>query len=605
MSDVFISYSRKDKVFVERLHEALLADQRETWVDWQDIPLTADWWHEIERGIEGTNTFVFVISPDAIASQVCRDEIDHAVRHNKRVVPIVRRDGFEMAKVHPVLSKHNWLFFRETDEFDRGFRDLVGAIEMDLGYVRSHTRLTERAVEWEGKQRNESFLLRGSDLEDAEQWLTQGASKQPQPTELQGEYLGASRRGETARQRAEAKKQRVFVGIVGGLAIASTGIAVFAFQQRRVAILQRNEARLSAQSSTSLNLSASKLTLEALAEGLKAGHNLKQWEKDLDSGTSMQVKANLQQVVYRINERNRLEGHSYVVRSVSFSPDGQTIASGSTDSTVKLWDLQGRELQTLKGHSSAVTSVSFRPDGQTIASGSTDNTVKLWDRQGRELQTLKGHSHHVYSVSFSPDGQTIASGSWGWGDNTVRLWDRQGQELQTLKGHGDAVSSVNFSPDGQTIASGSWDSTVKLWDRQGRELQTLKGNSGAVNSVSFSPDGQMIATGSDDSTVKLWDLQGRELQTLKGHSSSVSSVSFSPDGKTIASGSDDGTIILWNLNLDSLMTLGCDWLLDYRTNNPNGQQDRELNEACGETKQSQAVHKMSLWQKFVAWVWQS
>ncbi|KAM3094798.1 TIR domain-containing protein, partial [Phormidesmis sp. 146-12] len=531
MSDVFISYSRKDKVFVERLHEALLADQRETWVDWQDIPLTADWWHEIERGIEGTNTFVFVISPDSIASSICRDEIDHAVKHNKRVVPIVRRDGFEMAKMHPVLKKHNWLPFRETDEFDRGFRDLVGAIEMDLGYVRSHTRLTERAVEWEDKQRNESFLLRGTDLEDAEQWLTQGASKQPQPTELQGEYIGASRRAETARQRAEAKKQRVFVAIVGGLAIAATGTAVFAFQQQQVAndqkkeaIAQKKEAQnqseraeqekqnaqtekgnavkslklaetaqklaerrsqeakaalaraetarknesqqrqlaqqrqqqaevaqkseaeqkaralaskeladqktveakqqrdnaetqtqkalvatalaergrknaeLNAQSLTALNFSASNLTLEALAEGLKAGHKLKQWEKDLDGEAPMRVKAALQQVVYRINERNRLEGHSDAVRSVSFSPDGQTVVSGSHDGTVKLWDRQGRELQTLKGHSSSVLSVSFSPDGQTIASGSHDGTVKLWDRQGRELQTLKGHSSYVNSV---------------------------------------------------------------------------------------------------------------------------------------------------------------------------------------------------------------
>jgi TIR domain len=202
MTDVFLSYSRKDKAFVQTLHDALHAEQREIWVDWQAIPLTADWWHEIERGIEGTNTFVFVISPDSVASDICRDEIDHAVKHNKRLVPIVRREGFEMSAVHPMLSKHNWLFFRETDEFDRGFADLVRAIETDLEYVRSHTRLTERAVEWEGKQRNESFLLRGMDLAGAEDWLVQGASKQPQVTELQGEFINTSRRIEGNRQKA-------------------------------------------------------------------------------------------------------------------------------------------------------------------------------------------------------------------------------------------------------------------------------------------------------------------------------------------------------------------------------------------------------------------
>ncbi|WNZ45770.1 toll/interleukin-1 receptor domain-containing protein [Leptolyngbya boryana CZ1] len=104
MTDVFISYSRKDKLFVERLHNALKDQGRETWVDWQDIPLTADWWQEIERGIEGTATFVFILSPDSIASEVCTREINHAVKHNKRLVPIVYREGF--GHTHPALARH-------------------------------------------------------------------------------------------------------------------------------------------------------------------------------------------------------------------------------------------------------------------------------------------------------------------------------------------------------------------------------------------------------------------------------------------------------------------------------------------------------------------
>ncbi|HBL57444.1 MAG TPA: hypothetical protein DDZ80_02455, partial [Cyanobacteria bacterium UBA8803] len=102
------------------------------------------------------------------------------------------------------------------------------------------------------------------------------------------------------------------------------------------------------------------------------------------------------------------------------SPDGQTIASGSNDRTVKLWNLQGKELLTLTRHQGLVLSVSFSPDGQTIASGSNDGTVKLWNLQGKELLTLTGHQREVNSVSFSPDGQTIASASY---DGTVILWD--------------------------------------------------------------------------------------------------------------------------------------------------------------------------------------
>jgi len=242
-------------------------------------------------------------------------------------------------------------------------------------------------------------------------------------------------------------------------------------------------------------------------------------------------------------------GHTNFVTSVAFSPDRHTLASGSWDNTVKLWDVATqRELRTLAGHTEWVKSVVFSPDGRMLASGSDDHSVKLWEvATGHELRTLAGHTSNVNSVVFSPDGRTLASGS---SDNTVKLWDvATGRELRILAGHTDCVSSVAFSPDGRTLASGSSDKAVKLWDvTTGRELRTLTGHTGGVGSVAFSPDGRMLASGSSDFTVKLWDIAtGRELRTLAGHDDVVESVAFSPDGYTLALGNLDKTVTLWEV----------------------------------------------------------
>ncbi|KFA69571.1 hypothetical protein S40285_09195 [Stachybotrys chlorohalonatus IBT 40285] len=243
-----------------------------------------------------------------------------------------------------------------------------------------------------------------------------------------------------------------------------------------------------------------------------------------------------------------LEGHGGSVASVVFSPEGQRLASGSQNKTVKIWDAtSGDCIKTLSGHDDSVISVVFSPDGQRLASSSDDETVKIWDAtSGHCIKTLSGHDDRIISVVFSPDGQRLASGSY---DTTVKIWDAtSGDCIKILLGHNHWITSVVFSPDGQRLASGSHNKTVKIWDvTSGDYIKTLSGHDNSILSVVFSPDGQRLASGSLDKTVKIWDAtSGHCMKTLSGHDDWITSVVFSPDGQRLASGSLDKTVKIWD-----------------------------------------------------------
>jgi len=258
-----------------------------------------------------------------------------------------------------------------------------------------------------------------------------------------------------------------------------------------------------------------------------------------------------------------LIGHTSLVNSLAFSPDGKMLASGSEDQTIILWDVVTHQPcgPPLTDHTGPVSSVAFSTDGKMLASGSWDNTIILWDVTARWPlgPPLIGNTYVVQSVAFSSDGKTLA-GSWA---SDVILWDVATHRPlgPPLTGHAGTVPSVAFSPDGKTLASGSWDNTIILWDvATGQSfVPHLIGHASGVSSVAFSPDGQTLASGSWDNTVILWDVTTHQPLGLPftGHRSQVSSVTFSPGGKILASGGGDNAIILWDIDLESWQARAC------------------------------------------------
>ena len=597
MTDVFISYSRKDKDFVHQLNDALAAQERNTWVDWEDIPATADWWKEVTTGIEQADAFVFVISPDSVRSQVCRNEIDTALANNKRFIPLLRReivDAADQAAMHPVISSHNWIYFREIDNFDNAFKSLINALDVDLGNARTHTRLLVRAKEWEAGNHDPSLLLQGDDLRKAELWLAQAVAKKPTPTPLHAQYISAGRQAATNRQRRLLAGVSVALVVSIALAILSLFLFSEANTQRGIAdskaatatvaqgqaLVEADRANNNAATATvaqgqaqqqATAVSQERYTSQSIAmagqsqvelDGVRPERAVILALSAFQIKVTWQAERALAEAVEKLLEKHVLSGHTDIVTSVDWSPDAKRLVSASDDGTARIWDVKGTQLAVLEGNQGAVTRALWSPDGKLIAATGTNGTITIWsvvDQNPKLLYTLTGHTKKVNNLTWwgdkssAYDTQKIVTAS---DDGTAKIWDaNKGTLLFTLVGHTGAVNYAAFSPDGKHVATSSTDNTARIWDAQtGELLFTLKGHRANVIRVVWEGNNTRVATASADNTVKIWDATtGNEIFSLVGHIRQVTRVAWSPDGSLIATASADGTAKIWDAEDGTLM----------------------------------------------------
>lgn len=578
MNDVFISYSRRDSAFMKQLFEALKAANYQAWVDWEDIPKGERWLNEIYAGIEGANTLLVIVSPELLTSEICNVEITRALELKKRIVPIIRQDIDEKEVAGEwfnqdwedgarsnwkTLKAINWLFFRETDDFDTAFKSLLETLQTDIDYVRNHTRYLERAIEWEKNNRSSAFLIHREDLTTAQRWVEIGRDERPNPTVLHEEFIRASALG--AKQRTRVQRLAIgliLAGMFAVLAAIFAGIsannalddAAAAERRENIANTRVVEAAetldgLEQQSEIQRGVIES----QRLAE--EAIRVLEQDSRRRDIALLLSIRAlNIayspladRLLVEELGRRTFSDSMASVY-SVAISADGQIVLTGSGDGTVRLWDVAtGEIIHRLDGHTSIVSSVAFSPDIlTTILTGSFDSTTRLWF-QGELLHILEGHTDSVTEAIYMPDGQTVLTGS---SDGTARLWDvTTGELIITLMGHSDDVVNIAISPDGKMALTGSLDRTVHLWNLEtGELLYLLDAHSDMVHLVAFSPDGQSVLTGSRDGTVRLWNVEtGMLHHSLTGHTSTVVSANYVSDRKTILTASYDGTAILWDI----------------------------------------------------------
>ncbi|GAB4379293.1 MAG: caspase family protein [Elainellaceae cyanobacterium] len=422
-------------------------------------------------------------------------------------------------------------------------------------------QVEQSALQWKQSGEQPDFLLRGVPLEAAEELYvkyTDELSADIQRFIEAGLEANAQEQRQAKRRLRRAQLAATVIGVLG---LAAVGFGGFAYLQRQQALLNQIAA-LNALSESQLR---SHRQLEALITAVQSEEQRQQISGfGINTQQIVNIRtqtiATLQQALSLTDEQNRLSGHTQSISSVSVSPNGEWIASGSDDATVRLWQPDGAFVTAIS-LPDRVTAVAFSLDSQRLGIASADGTVMLWDLRNRTVQDSFNAGDWVTSLAFSPNRSWMAIGSR---DQSVQLWDLTNlQPLYRFVGHSGWVNQVVFSPDGQTIASASEDNTIKLWNlEQGILIRTLSDHTARVIDLEFSPNGQRLISASGDQTIRAWDLQTGAFQVFSlqeeggnSHGDRLTSLSIRSDGRLIASASADQTMRFWTLDGTLLKTM--------------------------------------------------
>lgn len=567
----FISYAREDQALVRQLHEALARRGREAWVDWQGILPTEAWLRKIHDAIDAASAFVFVISPDSAASRVCNEEIDHAVAQRKRLIPVLHRE-VEGGTLHPEVARLNWVPLREGESFDADVDALIEAMDLDLEWIRHHTRLLVRGNEWAQRGKDASLLLRGRDLQEAQAWLGQaGASASRVATATQTAFIAASSQDSVRRQR------RNLMVLATGLLVA-VGLALLAWQQRNAARVQRDLAnsRLLASQSAALRDRHLDLALLLAAEAQRIAPTAQ-------ARTSLLQAAQLRPRLLRY-----LAGHPARVDRLMFARGGTLLAAGDRDFNTSLFESDsGRRLLWIQGTPGDTSALALSRDGRWLARGRGDGSVALHDTHSGTATTLRAAGGPVHALALSEDGELLATGGE---DGTVTLLSRAAGTVQCrfAPTPGGAVTGLWLAGGEHLVSRHGWNTwrwsardcgagaralpdphtaTVVLDWIGGRLFGTEPGppnltvvdlaGKGVLEqqpdyrdyALALAPLGSMVAIGSRDGDISFWDTHRRApaRARLTGHASAIHALAVDDQGTRLASGALDGDILLWDV----------------------------------------------------------
>ncbi|MGD9979687.1 MAG: TIR domain-containing protein [Hyphomonadaceae bacterium] len=542
-SAVFISYSRKDQAFADELAGALDAAGFDVLIDRSDIAPSEDWRARLDGLILSADAVVFVISPDAVASEVCAWEVERTKALGKRLAPLLLRPPGDSA-LPAELARLNWIDCGPEAPRDAAFAKLREALVTDIDWVREHTRVVQLAARWDKSDRPDSQVLRGEEITAVQGWMSRRAEGAPSLPNALLAFVDASVAAEqAAREKERAQLMRIRRGQrVVAIALSVVFLLLLAGAWSALDLNWRTKDQVSRLLSNAAHQSADagedgravRLALLAAREALQTPRRTALNEAE--------------PALARASRESRLVAEAHVegpIINAALTPDGSVFATAGVDGAARLWNARTGEAvgAPLRHGDGNVYSVSFSGDGRLLASGGDDRMARLWDAHtgvsaGAPLQ----HESEVVRVALNATGDGLATQTL---NGHARIWRRAGNSF-AAQAVGGEFMSLAVSADGGCFAFGGRNGPTRVMCGARDMAFATPGEMAAF--LAFSEDATVLATVNELGRGRFWDVSsGRQRGATFEHGGPIVALAFAPDGQTLATAGEDGVVRFWSV----------------------------------------------------------